>query len=190
MSVRLIQDQPLMSSKSILSPEDAVELLGEYLCNLDREVVCVINLRTDGKPVNCNFVSMGAVNECIAHPREIFKSAILTNATSMILLHSHPSGNLNPSREDTVMTDRMLKLSELLGIPLVDHIIVGGKNDSYFSFKEKHILGYQHNKLESDYNNLVFPTACVAENNSNQSEDMEAEMKVNEEATVRRRRGR
>ena len=87
MSVRLIQDQPLMSSKPIRSPEDAVELLGEYLCNLDREVVCVINLRTDGKPVNCNFVSMGAVNECIAHPREIFKSAILSNATSMILLH-------------------------------------------------------------------------------------------------------
>lgn len=58
---------------------------------------------------------MGAVNECIAHPREIFKSAILSNATSMILLHSHPSGNLNPSREDTVMTDRMLKLSELVG---------------------------------------------------------------------------
>lgn len=72
----------------------------------------------------------------------------------------------------------------------MDHIIVGGKNDSYFSFKEKHVLGYQHNKLESDYNNLVFPTACVAENNSNQSEDMEAEMKVNEEATVRRRRGK
>lgn len=188
-SIRLVEEQPLMSKTPIQSPEDAVELLGEYLCGLDREVLCVVNLRTDGKPASCNFVSMGAVNECIAHPREIFKSAILSNATSMILLHSHPSGNLKPSKEDTVITDRMLKLSELLGIPLVDHIIVGGKNDSYFSFKEKNILEYEHNRLETDYNNLVFPTARVAEVDS-MEEDIVPKEEPQEEAQVRRRRGR
>ena len=188
-SIRLVEEQPLMSKTPIQSPEDAVELLGEYLCGLDREVLCVVNLRTDGKPASCNFVSMGAVNECIAHPREIFKSAILSNATSMILLHSHPSGNLKPSKEDTVITDRMLKLSELLGIPLVDHIIVGGKNDSYFSFKEKNILEYEHNRLETDYNNLVFPTARVAEVNS-MEEDIVPKEEPQEEVQVRRRRGR
>ena len=188
-SIRLVEEQPLMSKTPIQSPEDAVELLGEYLCGLDREVLCVVNLRTDGKPASCNFVSMGAVNECIAHPREIFKSAILSNATSMILLHSHPSGNLKPSKEDTVITDRMLKLSELLGIPLVDHIIVGGKNDSYFSFKEKNILEYEHNRLETDYNNLVFPTARVAEVDS-MEEDIVPKEEPQEEAKVRRRRGR
>ena len=189
LSIRLVEEQPLMSKTPIQSPEDAVELLGEYLCGLDREVLCVVNLRTDGKPASCNFVSMGAVNECIAHPREIFKSAILSNATSMILLHSHPSGNLKPSKEDTVITDRMLKLSELLGIPLVDHIIVGGKNDSYFSFKEKNILEYEHNRLETDYNNLVFPTARVAEVNS-MEEDVVPKEEPQEEVQVRRRRGR
>lgn len=188
-SIRLVEEQPLMSKTPIQSPEDAVELLGEYLCGLDREVLCVVNLRTDGKPASCNFVSMGAVNECIAHPREIFKSAILSNATSMILLHSHPSGNLKPSKEDTVITDRMLKLSELLGIPLVDHIIVGGKNDSYFSFKEKNILEYEHNRLETDYNNLVFPTARVAEVDS-MEEDVVPKEEPQEEGQVRRRRGR
>ena len=188
-SIRLVEEQPLMSKTPIQSPEDAVELIGEYLCGLDREVLCVVNLRTDGKPASCNFVSMGAVNECIAHPREIFKSAILSNATSMILLHSHPSGNLKPSKEDTVITDRMLKLSELLGIPLVDHIIVGGKNDSYFSFKEKNILEYEHNRLETDYNNLVFPTARVAEVNS-MEEDVVPKEEPQEEVQVRRRRGR
>ena len=70
-------------------PTDVVELLGQNMCDLDREVVCVINLRTDGIPLNCNFVSMGAVDECMAHPREIYKSAILSNATSIILLHNH-----------------------------------------------------------------------------------------------------
>lgn len=188
-SIRLVEEQPLMSKTPIQSPEDAVELLGEYLCGLDREVLCVVNLRTDGKPASCNFVSMGAVNECIAHPREIFKSAILSNATSMILLHSHPSGNLKPSKEDIVITDRMLKLSELLGIPLVDHIIVGGKNDSYFSFKEKNILEYEHNRLETDYNNLVFPTARVAEVDS-MEEDIVPKEEPQEEVQVRRRRGR
>ena len=107
----------------------------------------------------------------------------------MILLHSHPSGNLKPSKEDTVITDRMLKLSELLGIPLVDHIIVGGKNDSYFSFKEKNILEYEHNRLETDYNNLVFPTARVAEVNS-MEEDVVPKEEPQEEVQVRRRRGR
>ena len=88
-SLRLVKNAPLLSDKPICSPEDAVELLGKYMCELDREVVCVVNLRTDGMPVNCNFVSMGAVNESIAHPREIFKSAILSNATSMIIIHNH-----------------------------------------------------------------------------------------------------
>lgn len=189
-SIRLIEEQPLMSNTPIQSPEDAVELLGEYLRGLDREVLCVINLRTDGKPASCNFVSMGAVNECIAHPREIFKSAILSNATSMILLHSHPSGNLKPSKEDTLITDRMLKLSEILGIPLVDHIIVGGKNKSYFSFKEKQILDYQHTRLETDYNNLVFPTSRVAEDKTVMDENVESENSGEEQTAVRRRRGR
>lgn len=67
----------------------------------------MINLRTDGIPINCNFVSMGAVNETIAHPRELFKSSILSNATSMLIVHNHPSGNLQSSKFDTMMTDRM-----------------------------------------------------------------------------------
>lgn len=187
-SIRLVEEQSMMSNKPIRSPEDAVELLGEHLCGLDREVLCVINLRTDGKPVNCNFVSIGAVNECLAHPREIFKSAILANATSMILLHSHPSGNLEPSKEDTVITDRMLKLCEILGIPLVDHVIVGGKNESYFSFREKGILDYQHNRFENDYNNLVFPSIHVAEEESMKMEKQDEDQE--EQPIARRRRGR
>ncbi|MFR4145022.1 MAG: JAB domain-containing protein [Mediterraneibacter gnavus] len=67
----------------------------------------------------------------------MFKSSILSNATSMILIHNHPSGNLEPSKWDTMLTDRMLKLGELIGIPVVDHIIVGGENKECFSFKRK-----------------------------------------------------
>jgi len=162
-SVRLVEEQPMVSDTPIRTPIDAVRLLGSDMCTLDREVICVINLRSDGVPVCCNYISVGAVNECMAHPREILKSAILCNATSMLLIHNHPSGNLHPSKEDTMITDRMLKLGEIIGIPLVDHIIVGGSNEAYFSFREKRELEYEHVKLETNYENLSFPTSLVAE---------------------------
>lgn len=184
-SIRLVEEPPLMSNTKIQSPEDAVHVLGEYICGFDREVVCIINLRADGSPLNCNFVSMGAANECIAHPREIFKSAILSNATSMILMHNHPSGNLTPSKEDTVVTDRMLKLCEILGVSLVDHIIVGGKNESYFSFREKQMMEFDHTRFERDYHNLSFPTSHVAE-----EETMNKEEHQEETVLVRKRRVR
>lgn len=183
-SIRLVEDRPLMSDLPITTPLDAVKLLGDYLSEVDREVLCVINIRSDGKPMNCNFVSMGAVNESIAHPREIFKSAILANATSMIIMHNHPSGKLEPSRQDTNVTDRILKLCDILGIPLLDSIIVGGKNEDYFSFKEKQLLDFEHNKYESDYKKLEFPTSRVAE------DSLIDEKEAEEQVPVRRRRGR
>ena len=162
-SVRLVKDSKILSTKPITTPMDAVELLGEQMSELDREVVCVINLRSDGMPINCNFVSMGAVDECVAHPREILKSCILANATSMIMLHNHPSGRLHPSMWDTMITDRMLKVGELVGIPLRDHIIVGGDNQSYFSFKEKGLMNFEHAKLEENYLNIERERFAVAE---------------------------
>ncbi|MDO5292769.1 MAG: JAB domain-containing protein [bacterium] len=185
-SVRLIKDTPFFSDKPIRSPEDAVQLLGEHMCELDREVICVINLRTDGIPINCNFVSMGAVNETIAHPREILKSTILSNATSMIIVHNHPSGNLQPSKCDTTMTDRMLKTCELLGIPLIDHIIVGGDNQSYFSFKEKDVLHFTRNAMETDYKKIEFKRLAVAE--SEQDNESQQESAVQEEHMAIQRR--
>ena len=86
-SIRLVKDAPIMSDKPIGNPIAAVELLGKQLCDMDREVLCVINLKANGVPINCNFVSMGAVDQTVAHPRELFKSAILSNASSMLLLH-------------------------------------------------------------------------------------------------------
>jgi DNA repair protein RadC len=188
--VRLVKNAPLLSNKPICSPEDAVELLGKYMCELDREVLCMINLRTDGMPINCNFVSMGAVNESIAHPREIFKSAILSNATSMIIIHNHPSGKLEPSKNDTMTTDRILKLCELMGIPLVDHIIVGGDNQSYFSFKEKDILNFDHSRLETDYKKIEYQRYAVTEPSAVEFQSSEDVDKLNKVVQPRRHRHR
>ena len=162
-SIRLVKDAPLMSDTPICNPEDAVKLLGEHMCQLDREVLCIVDLKASGIPINCNFISVGAVDQTLAHPREIFKSCILSNAASVLLLHNHPSGKLTPSKEDSMLTDRMLKLCDLIGIPLVDHVIVGGDNLSYFSFKEKELLSFDRNKYHIDYHNIEFPEVAVAE---------------------------
>lgn len=163
-SVRLVRSAPIFSDKKITNPEEAVSLVGELLCEMDREVVCVINLKSDGTPINCNFASMGAIDQAIAEPRELFKSAILSNAANMILLHNHPSGKLEPSKEDTMITDRLLKLSVLLGIPLIDHVIVGGDNSRYFSFKEKEMIDMPKMTLTQNYHYLEFENrALVAE---------------------------
>lgn len=162
-SIRLVKDAPILSEKPIRSPEDAVKLLGEHLCELDREVVCVINLKSRGVPINCNFVSMGALNQTLAHPREILKSSILSNAASMLILHNHPSGSLYPGREDCMLTDRLLQICDLMGIPLLDHIIVGGENELYFSFKEQDMLEFKSNDYCTDYKDIIFPEVAVGE---------------------------
>lgn len=163
-SVRLVKNAPLFSDHKIRNPADAVKAVGDFLCEMDREVMCVINLKSDCTPINCSIISMGAVNQTIAEPREMFKASILSNAAQMIIVHNHPSGSLEPSKEDTIITDRMLKLTKLMGIMLVDHVIVGGDNSRYFSFCEKKLLKYPEIPLSTDYNALDFGnTAMVAE---------------------------
>ena len=113
--------------------------MGEWMKNLDREVVCVVNMQADLRPINMNIVSMGVLDQSMVHPREIFKSAILSNAHSMLMMHNHPSGSLEPSVEDIRITDRMEQVGMILGIPLADHLIVG-RGMEYYSFREKEIL--------------------------------------------------
>lgn len=133
------------------------------MCQFDREVVCVVNLRSDLKPINVHFASVGSLNEAMAHPRELFKSSILSNAASMMLIHCHPSGNVFPSKADMMMTDRMNKLCELMGIPLIDHIIVGGDNREFFSFREKGMIDNPKITLSTDYRTLDIKSPLVAE---------------------------
>lgn len=140
--------------KKIKTPQDAVEILGYYLSEMDREMVCVVNVWTDGSPINCNFVSIGAVDMTVSHPREMLKTSILSNAAHMLIIHNHPSGNLTPSVDDVQLTARMHKLCELVGIPLIDHIIVGGDNTRYFSFREKGILPRENLEYETDYQDI------------------------------------
>ena len=161
--VRLVKDAPIYSEHSFNNPADIAATMGDCMCQFDREVVCVVNLRSDLKPINVHFASVGSLNEAMAHPRELLKSSILSNAASLMLIHCHPSGNIFPSKADTMMTDRMNKLCELVGIPLVDHIIVGGDNKVFFCYREKGLIDNPKITLSTDYRTLDINSPLVAE---------------------------
>lgn len=138
--IRLVRERVVYNEKPIRSPEDAAKLLGNEIKDYDREVLCVLNLDAHGVVQNANLVSMGTVNQTISSPREIFKSAILSNAHSIILMHNHPSGNVQPSKEDILLTKRMMHAGELIGIFVKDHIVIGGRSGESYSFRAHHLL--------------------------------------------------
>jgi DNA repair protein RadC len=82
-----------------------------------------------------NTVSIGDLGSATAHPREVFKPAILANAASILMLHNHPSGDPTPSADDIDVSRRINDAGQLLGIELLDHVVIGG--DSFVSMKEK-----------------------------------------------------
>ena len=138
-AIRMVKEPPLYSSEPLRSPEAAVKVIADMLRQYDREAFCIVNLRNDLSPINMNIVSTGTLNASLAHPREILKSAVLSNASATMLFHNHPSGNLTPSQEDVEITDRMSKLFAMAEMPLLDHIIIGN-GDQYYSFKENSIM--------------------------------------------------
>lgn len=139
-NVRLVKEPSIISEKPIGSPNDAVELISQFMSEFDREVVCVLNLATDGKPISMNVASIGTLNSALISPKDLLKSTILANASAFIMLHCHPSGNPRPSREDAITTQRLKEAGEILEIKMVDHIIVGCGNERRFSFMEKGLL--------------------------------------------------
>ena len=104
----------------------------------DREVFSVLILNAQNRVIAEKVVSIGTVNASLVHPREVFKAAVVCNAASMILVHNHPSGEMNPSQEDIGLTRRLKKAGELLGIEILDHVVIATKG--FYSFKEHSAL--------------------------------------------------
>lgn len=155
-AIRMVKEPPLYSSEPVTSTSDAVRVLADAFKDMDREVLAVVSLRNDLVPINMSIVSMGTINACLAHPREIMKVPILSNAARIILMHNHPSGNLTPSPEDIALTDHMMKVCELIEIPMLDHIILGG-GDRYYSFRERGELPVPDLKYAVHVSDLQFP---------------------------------
>lgn len=133
--VMLVKESTQMySKKQVKRPYDIYELAAQYLGGLDREHFVIIMLNTPNQIIGINTVSIGNLNSVPVHPREIFKPAIVAGAAGIILVHNHPSGIAQPSQDDIVLTQRLVSVGELIGIPVVDHIILG--DNTYISLKE------------------------------------------------------
>lgn len=154
-SIRLVEEPPLLSQEPMIHPEAAIRVLQEFLKDMDREMFCIVNLQSNLCPINMSVVSVGSLNQSLVHPRELLKSVILSNAASMIMIHNHPSGKLEPSKDDIMVTERMQQIGSLIGIEVLDHIITGRGKD-YYSFKENKILSVPELEVKEDIHKISF----------------------------------
>ena len=130
-SIRMVKEPPLLCDKPVNSPGRAVEVLYDLVHDMDRELLIVVNLKADMTPINMNIASVGTVNASLSSPRELLKSAVLSNAAATMIFHNHPSGNLTPSQADLNLTNKVIKAFALLDIPVMDHIILGPERQFY-----------------------------------------------------------
>jgi DNA repair protein RadC len=129
--------------KKINSPELVCDLVAAEMRTLHKESLRVILLDTRYHLLRIEEVSLGSINESIAHPRDVFRPAIIFSAYAVIVVHNHPSGDPSPSQADHSLTRRLSEAAELLQIKLLDHIIIGAPEQGrppYFSFKEAGVL--------------------------------------------------
>lgn len=137
MSVKLIRERSVLyEHKSINRPQEAHDLIQTVL-DLNSEAVekfGIIALTTKNKIAGIHIISVGSLNAAVVHPREVFKSAILNNAASLVCFHNHPSGDPTPSAEDIALTKRLAEAGEIMGIDMLDHIITG--DGRFVSLKE------------------------------------------------------
>lgn len=213
-SIRLVRDAggPLISDEPLNTPGKVAKLLhDEIFADLDREMFAVVNLKTSMAvagvkilaadtdkqfqnlyPASINICSMGSLNESVVHPREVLKSSILNNANAVLLVHNHPSSNLQPSREDIQTTDRLIQAYDLMGIAVLDHIILGPQ-EQYYSFHDNDILPLPDNRYTSNLEDIVFtgqkvaePQAGIRENESALDRLKDARKKTGRQKTAQR----
>ena len=126
-------------SEPLGTPEKIYAFMGPLLQNLPRESLRVVLLDTRHRLIHQEEVSLGTINESLAHPREILRPAISHGAYAFVLVHNHPSGDSTPSEADRSLTRRIREAADLMQIHLLDHVIIGRQRPSappYFSFKE------------------------------------------------------
>lgn len=135
-SLKMIKESSVLyANRRISKPNEIVDLLKAFLEDCDREKLIVCCLNTKNEPTSISVVSVGSLNTSIVHPREVFKTAVMSNSASIILAHNHPSSDLTPSKEDIDITERIKQGGNILGIKLLDHLILA--DGKYLSLLEK-----------------------------------------------------
>lgn len=128
------EDRWLYGMRKMNSAEKAVEMIKPLLKYSDREMILVVSVNARLEPMAIEIVAVGGIESCHVDVRNLFKHALLNQASSVMCFHNHPSGNETPSRDDRKVTKRISEAGRLLGVSLLDHIIVG--DNGYYSFRE------------------------------------------------------
>lgn len=125
------------SCRALSSPRHVQEYAREY-ATADREHFLAIHLNTRHVPQRLEVVSVGTLSASLVHPREVFRLAIQEGSANLILVHNHPSGDPSPSADDIEITTRLVRVGQLVGIEVLDHVIIA--RERYFSFREEGLL--------------------------------------------------
>ena len=126
---------PIYSNEPVDCAMKAVRLLSDFMKNMDREYVYILNFDTKMRPLSYSMVSMGGMSYAPIDPANIFKTALLSNAANMMIMHVHPSGDYTPSATDKEVTKRMVRAGMLIGIPVQDHLVVAAGTGEYYSMR-------------------------------------------------------
>ncbi len=139
-STKLVREEVINYdvNQKFKSPELIFDFLQNRIGDEPQECFALMCLDTKGKLTHYAIIHRGTINTSVIHPRDVFRTAILSNATSIVVAHNHPSGDSKPSPQDIEVTEILHKISVMMDIKLLDHLIIG--NNEYFSFKEKGII--------------------------------------------------
>ena len=121
----------------VLSSSSIYDYYKEKLIDKKQEYFYCVYLDTKNHIIKDKLLFIGTINESLVHPREIFKEAYLLSASGIICVHNHPSGNIEPSQNDIIMTKQLKDIGLLLGVKVLDHIIIG--NNNYYSFNDNNL---------------------------------------------------
>ena len=132
------EDRPVVIGRELSRPSAAANAFMALLQDEPAEVFAILCLTTKHRVIAYHEVSRGTLDSTAAHPREVFKAALLANSAAIIAGHNHPSGDPTPSADDLDITRRLAAAGEVLGIQVLDHIVVG--DGRYYSFKELGLL--------------------------------------------------
>lgn len=136
--LQMVKESSLYGMKRFSHPWEAAELVRPLFHMADREMVVVMSLSTKMEPLALEIAAVGGINTCSVDVRDIFKHSLLNNAAYVVCFHNHPSGDPEPSRADRLLTKRIEDGGRLLGIPLIDHIILG--ETGFYSFREQGLI--------------------------------------------------
>ncbi len=140
---RVFEENPIQKKLQLKNSYDVYKYFGKYIAHEKQENFLVIYLDTQKQYITHKIIFKGTLDSSVVHPREIFKLALLESASSIVLMHNHPSEVLDPSKADDDATATIIEAGEIIGIHVLDHLIVNPHD--YYSYIEKGRIHYEEN---------------------------------------------